>query len=235
MLGRDRSRRARAQRPHPRRPRRPHAPHGGGEGERLRPRRDRVWAGRAGGRGASQLAVVCVDEGEELRARRDPGADRRPRPHPRRRRRSGSWPPGSSRPRGRAPSSRRSPAPPRRAARPCPSTWSWRPGSTATASLPDALVALAERARALPGIRVEGLFTHFAAAEEGDQRFTRRQFDILRDHCGARPVDPDAPLLRLGQHAARSGDGARPRPRPASRCTATGPPPGAAPRTPSRR
>jgi alanine racemase len=47
--------------------------------------------------------------------------------------------------------------------------------------LPDALVALAERARAAPAIEVEGLFTHFAAAEEGDQRFTRRQFDVLRE------------------------------------------------------
>ncbi len=46
---------------------------------------------------------------------------------------------------------------------------------------PDALVALAERARATPCIEVEGLFTHFAAAEEGDQRFTRRQFDVLRE------------------------------------------------------
>ena len=27
---------------------------------------------------------------------------------------------------------------------------------------------------------MRGLFTHFAAAEEGDQRFTRRQFDALR-------------------------------------------------------
>jgi alanine racemase len=45
---------------------------------------------------------------------------------------------------------------------------------------PDALVALAERARATEGVEVEGLFTHFAAAEEGDQRFTRRQFDVLR-------------------------------------------------------
>jgi alanine racemase len=46
---------------------------------------------------------------------------------------------------------------------------------------PDACVALAERARALPGIRVEGLFTHFAAAEEGDQRYTRKQFEVLRE------------------------------------------------------
>ncbi|WP_248359331.1 alanine racemase [Anaeromyxobacter oryzae] len=56
---------------------------------------------------------------------------------------------------------------------------------------PDALVALAERARQLPGIRVEGLFTHFAAAEEGDQRFTRRQLEILRETSRRVPWIPE--------------------------------------------
>ena len=46
--------------------------------------------------------------------------------------------------------------------------------------LPEDCVALAERLRGLPGLEVRGLFTHFAAAEEGDQRFTRRQFDALK-------------------------------------------------------
>lgn len=46
---------------------------------------------------------------------------------------------------------------------------------------PDALLPLALRARETPAIEVEGLFTHFAAAEEGDQRFTRRQFEVLRE------------------------------------------------------
>jgi alanine racemase len=55
---------------------------------------------------------------------------------------------------------------------------------------PDDLVALAERARALPGLRVEGLFTHFAAAEEGDQRFTRRQFEVLREVSARLPWIP---------------------------------------------
>jgi len=45
---------------------------------------------------------------------------------------------------------------------------------------PQACVALAERARATPGLEVRGLFTHFAAAEEGDQRFTRAQFEQLK-------------------------------------------------------
>ncbi len=43
----------------------------------------------------------------------------------------------------------------------------------------DELVAFAEHARALPGIEVEGLFTHFAAAEEGEASFTRAQYDAL--------------------------------------------------------
>ena len=45
---------------------------------------------------------------------------------------------------------------------------------------PQDCIALAERARAAPGLEVRGLFTHFAAAEEGDQRFTRSQFDQLK-------------------------------------------------------
>lgn len=79
---------------------------------------------------------------------------------------------------------------------------------------PDALVALAERARQLPGIEVRGLFTHFAAAEEGDQRFTRRQFETLRivsqrlpwipeRHCSASAsvlIDPE-----MGLEAVRAG------------------------------
>jgi alanine racemase len=41
------------------------------------------------------------------------------------------------------------------------------------------LVAFAESCRALPNIEVEGLYTHFAAAEEGDHGFTRAQYDAL--------------------------------------------------------
>jgi alanine racemase len=73
---------------------------------------------------------------------------------------------------------------------------------------PDSLVVLAGRARATAGVVVQGVFTHFAAAEEGDQRFTRRQFDVLRavsarlpwvpeKHCSASAsvlVDPEMNL-----------------------------------------
>jgi alanine racemase len=43
----------------------------------------------------------------------------------------------------------------------------------------DDLVAFAKQVRALPGIAIEGLFTHFAAAEEGDTAFTRAQYEAL--------------------------------------------------------
>ena len=45
----------------------------------------------------------------------------------------------------------------------------------------EALVQVAERARALPGVRVQALFTHFATAGEEDRTFTRTQFDALRE------------------------------------------------------
>lgn len=69
-------------------------------------------------------------------------------------------------------------------------------------------VNLAEKARALPGITVEGLFTHFAAAEEGDKTFTRQQHARLMDvaaripwvplrHCAATASVMDNPEFRL--------------------------------------
>ena len=73
---------------------------------------------------------------------------------------------------------------------------------------PDQLVPFAERVRALPGIEVEGLFTHFAAAEEGDAAFTRAQHDALMEasarlpwipfrHCAASASLLNAPDTRL--------------------------------------
>jgi len=44
----------------------------------------------------------------------------------------------------------------------------------------DELVSFAEAVRRLPGIAIEGVYTHFAAAEEGDQTFTNAQFDALQ-------------------------------------------------------
>jgi alanine racemase len=69
-------------------------------------------------------------------------------------------------------------------------------------------VALAERARTLSGVTVEGLFTHFAAAEEGDKTFTRQQHARLMEvsarlpwvpmrHCAATASVMDNPEFRL--------------------------------------
>ncbi len=70
------------------------------------------------------------------------------------------------------------------------------------------LVAFAESVRALPGIEIEGLFTHFAAAEEGEASFTRAQYDALLEasarlpwiavrHCSASASVLGAPDMAL--------------------------------------
>ena len=52
------------------------------------------------------------------------------------------------------------------------------------------LVQFADSVRALPGIEVEGLYTHFAAAEEGDQGFTRAQHELLLEASKRLPWIP---------------------------------------------
>jgi alanine racemase len=130
--------------------------------------------------GARGLAVVCVDEGEELRAAGveapilvvgyTPPSDAERVVALRLRPTVGAWD---------AAEALASAA--RRAGWTVPLHLELESGLNRHGLRPDELVALAERARATPGLEVEGLFTHFAAAEEGDQRFTRRQFDVLRE------------------------------------------------------
>jgi alanine racemase len=82
--------------------------------------------------------------------------------------------------------------------------------------LPLDVVAFAERLRGLPGILVEGLFTHFAAAEEGDKTFTRAQHQILLEtsaqlpwipqrHCAASASLMDTPELSVDMVRAGLG------------------------------
>lgn len=52
------------------------------------------------------------------------------------------------------------------------------------------LVAFAESVRQLPNIEVEGIFTHFAAAEEGDRTFTRTQYQALLEASKRLPWIP---------------------------------------------
>ncbi len=157
--------------------------------------------------GAAGLAVVCVDEGEELR---QAGVDAPILV-------VGYTPPSDAE---RVVALQLRPAvgafdlvealgaAARRTGRTVPIHLELESGLNRHGLAPDALVALAERARVIPGIEVEGLFTHFAAAEEGDQRFTRRQFDVLREvsarlpfvrerHCSASASVLLDPEMRL--------------------------------------
>jgi alanine racemase len=45
---------------------------------------------------------------------------------------------------------------------------------------PQEVVPLAETLRAMPSLEVEGVFTHFASADEGDKRFTLEQYTTFR-------------------------------------------------------
>ncbi|MFQ6020337.1 MAG: alanine racemase, partial [Dehalococcoidia bacterium] len=42
---------------------------------------------------------------------------------------------------------------------------------------PTELIVLAEALREVPSLAIEGLFTHFAAADEGDKGYTRKQYE----------------------------------------------------------
>jgi len=163
--------------------------------------------------GAAGLAVICVDEAEELR---QAGIEAPVLV-------VGFTPPSDAervvalqlRPTVGAPELVEAlAAAARRAGRTVPIHLELESGLNRHGLAPDALVELAERARALPGIEVEGLFTHFAAAEEGDQRFTRRQFDALKAvaarlpfvrerHCSASASVLLDPEMRLD--AVRTG------------------------------
>lgn len=47
--------------------------------------------------------------------------------------------------------------------------------------LPDEVLPFVERLAALPGVMIEGLFSHFAAADAADKTYTRQQFAIFQD------------------------------------------------------
>jgi alanine racemase len=50
--------------------------------------------------------------------------------------------------------------------------------------LPDEVVAFVRRIAELPGLKLEGLFTHFAVADSADKTYTRRQFDLYMGVVG---------------------------------------------------
>jgi alanine racemase len=50
---------------------------------------------------------------------------------------------------------------------------------------PDEVAGFLERAKALPGVRVRGLMSHFPRADEADKTFSRRQMETFRRVCEA--------------------------------------------------
>src|SRR3972149_4072239 len=75
---------------------------------------------------------------------------------------------------------------------------------------PDEIVPLAQALREIPALEVEGIFTHFASADEGDKRFTLEQYTIFRAvveklswipmrHVSNTATLLDRPAARLGR------------------------------------
>lgn len=56
--------------------------------------------------------------------------------------------------------------------------------------LPEEAVALAEWLQTLPGLRVEGLFTHFASGDESDKTYTMQQFATFMEVANRLPWIP---------------------------------------------
>jgi alanine racemase len=80
----------------------------------------------------------------------------------------------------------------------------------------DELAAFAEAVRDLPALTIEGLYTHFAAAEEGDKTFTNAQYQALMRaserlpwipmrHCSASASTLNAPHMALDMVRAGLG------------------------------
>jgi alanine racemase len=67
--------------------------------------------------------------------------------------------------------------------------------------LPDEVLDLLRALSQLPGIRLEGIFTHFSTAESADQSYSRRQLAVFSDVLkSVRQAGFDIPLV----HAANS-------------------------------
>ncbi len=129
--------------------------------------------------GAERLAVICVDEGEQLRRAgitapilvmgHSPVSDAR------RVVELGLTPTVKAQEMGRALAREADAAGVRQPVHVKVDTGLNRYGAS-----PQEVVPLAEALREMPSLEVEGIFTHFASADEGDKRFTLEQYTIFR-------------------------------------------------------
>ena len=80
-------------------------------------------------------------------------------------------------------------------------------GMTRSGALLDLAPALVEQISAAAGVRLTGMYTHFAAADEADKTSAREQFDrfmaVVRD-CGLPPDPAERRACGLTLHAANS-------------------------------
>lgn len=69
--------------------------------------------------------------------------------------------------------------------------------------LPDEVVPFVRALQALPGLRLEGLFTHFATADAADQTYVRKQLAVFQDVLAAlQAVGITVPLVHAANSAA---------------------------------
>ncbi len=69
--------------------------------------------------------------------------------------------------------------------------------------LPDEVVPFVQALQALPGLRLEGLFTHFATADAADQTHVRKQLAVFQDVLAAlQAVGITVPLMHAANSAA---------------------------------
>ncbi len=69
--------------------------------------------------------------------------------------------------------------------------------------LPDEVVPFVQALQALPGLRLEGLFTHFATADAADQTHVRRQLAVFQDVLAAlRAAGITVPQVHAANSAA---------------------------------
>jgi alanine racemase len=69
--------------------------------------------------------------------------------------------------------------------------------------LPEEFFDAAYRIKLMPGLKIEGLFTHFASADEEDQTYTKEQlllFNRIIDHCTEKGLS--FPLIHAANSAA---------------------------------
>lgn len=69
--------------------------------------------------------------------------------------------------------------------------------------LPDEVVTFARYVTSLPALRIEGIFSHFAVADQADKTYTRQQFQTFNDMIASLSADGiEIPICHIANSAA---------------------------------